>query len=134
MKMQSLSFVLTLINLVLMVFLMAKILPARAQYPQNALGVLRGRSLEIVDSLGKLRASIKIEPPVDMNGVHYPQTVILRLIDTKGGPNVKLGAAENGSGLNLSNTMNGGVQIIAEKERNFVKLKSPDGREQVMKP
>ena len=96
--------------------------------------VLRGRALEIVDSLGKVRASIKIEPPVTMNGKLYPQSVILRLVDTKGGPLVKLGAAEDGGGLNLDDGADGGVQLIADSKGSFIKVKNQDGKEQVVKP
>jgi hypothetical protein len=83
--MQPIAIVLTVINFVLMIIILAQMRPAFAQQQQNASQVLRGRALEIVDSLGKVRASIKIEPPVVLNEKQYPQTVILRLIDTKGG-------------------------------------------------
>jgi hypothetical protein len=136
MKMQRIAIALTVINFVLMIFLLAQLRPASAQQQQqqNISSVLRGRALEIVDSLGKVRASIKIEPPVEVGGKMYPQTVILRLIDTKGGPLVKLGAAEDGAGLNLSDESQGGVQIIAHNSGSFVKIKNQDGREQVIKP
>jgi len=133
--MQRIAIVLTVINLALMIFLLAQLRPAYSQQQQqNSSQVLRGRSLEIVDSLGKVRASIKIEPPVTMNGKLYPQTVILRLIDTRGGPLVKLAAAENGGGLNLDDGSDGGVQLIANDDGSFVKVKNRNGKEQIMKP
>jgi len=133
MKMQPIAIVVTAINFVLMITILAQMRPASARQ-QNVSHVLRGRALEIVDSLGKVRASIKIEPPVEIGGKLYPQTVILRLIDTKGGPLVKLGAAEDGGGLNLDDGSDKGVQIIANYAGSFVKIKNQNGREQVIKP
>jgi hypothetical protein len=135
MKMQRIAIALTVINLVLMIFLLAQLRPAYGQQQQqNSSQVLRGRSLEIVDSLGKVRASITILPPVTMDGKLYPQTVVLRLIDTKGGPLVKLAAAEDGGGLNLDDGSDGGVQLIANDAGSFVKIKNSDGKQQVIKP
>ena len=133
MKMLKIGFALTVINLALMIFVLSELKPASAQQ-QNSSQVLRGRSLEIVDSLGKVRASIKIEPAITMNGKLYPQSVILRLVDTKGGPLVKLGAAEDGGGLNLDDGADGGVQLIADSKGSFIKVKNQDGKEQVVKP
>jgi hypothetical protein len=65
MKMQPLAIVVTAINFVLMITILAQMRPASAQ-KKNVSHVLRGRALEIVDSLGKVRASIKIEPPVEI--------------------------------------------------------------------
>ena len=131
--MLKIGFALSVINLALMIFVLSELKPASAQQ-QYSSQVLRGRSLEIVDSLGKVRASIKIEPPVTMNGKQYPQTVILRLIDTKGGPLVKLGASEGSSGLNLDDGADAGVQLIADNSGSFIKVKNQDGKEQVVKP
>ena len=93
--MQHISIALTFINLALMTFLLAQLRPANAQQQQKASQVLRGRALEIVDSLGKIRASITIQPPTVVDGKMYPQTVLLRLIDNTGTPLVTLGAADN---------------------------------------
>lgn len=134
MKMQRIAIALTAINLVLMVFLLAQMHPATAQQQQNTSQVLRGRALEIVDSLGKVRASISVLPPVTANGKVYPQTVLLRLIDSHGGPLVKLSAAEDGGGLNLDDGSDGGVQIITNNSGSFLKIKNQNGREQVLKP
>ncbi len=134
MKMQHISIALTAINLIIMTFLLTQLRPVYAQQQQQYVTpVLRGRALEIVDSLGKVRASITIQPPVEVEGKKYPQTVLLRLIDTKGGPLVKLGAAENGSGLSLSDESEGGVLIHARNAGSFVKITN-QGKEQVIKP
>ena len=135
MKMQRIAISLTVVNLILMVFLLAQFRPARAQSEpqQNIAPVLRGRALEIVDSLGRIRASITVQPPVEVDGKIYPQTVLLRLIDTRGGPLVKLNAGENGSGLSLSDEANGGVLIHARDSGSFFKITNK-GRERVIKP
>lgn len=134
MKMQSIAFGLTVVNLAIMTFLVAHFRTAQAQRDQqNVAPVLRGRTLEIVDSLGRLRASITIQPPVEVDGKRYPQTVLLRLIDSKGGPLVKLGAAENGSGLSLSDEAEGGVLIHARDSGSFFKITNK-GRERVIQP
>src|SRR6185369_9953804 len=78
----------------------------RGVEPGSPLPVLRGRELEIVDDQGRVRASIKIHPgdpnfkmPDGKTG--YPETVMFRLIDPKGRPEVKLGASVEGGGLGL---------------------------------
>jgi hypothetical protein len=134
MKTQRIAIMVTMINLVLMIFLLAQLRPVTAQQQQNPSQVLRGRGLEIIDSLGKVRASISILPPVTVNGKLYPQTVLLRLIDSHGGPLVKLGAAEDGGGLNLDDGSDGGVQMIANNDGSFVRIKNQNGKEQVIKP
>ncbi len=55
MKIQRFAIALTLINLALLILLLAQKLSAGAQ---NVAPVLRGRALEIVDSEGRVRASI----------------------------------------------------------------------------
>jgi hypothetical protein len=102
--------------------------------------VLRGRSLEIVDDQGRVRASIKVHPadktfkmPDGKTG--YPETVMFRLIDPNGRPEVKLGASEQGGGLGLvgdSDTTH--VVLQAEGTDSSLKLTNKNGREQVIKP
>jgi len=132
MKTQRFAMALTLINLALLILLLAKNLSAEAQ---NVAPVLRGRALEIVDSKGRVRASITVEPPVTMDSRAYPETVLLRLSDPKSGPVVKITATEEGSGIGLSDDVDGGIQISSTKrEGNFIKVVSREGREQIIKP
>lgn len=91
MKTHRFGVVLTLMNLVLLVLLMAQNLSARAQ---NIAPVLRGRALEIVDSSGRVRASITVEPAVTIDSRTYPETVVLRLTDPHSGPLVKITATK----------------------------------------
>src|SRR5256885_11729492 len=94
--------------------------------------VLRGRALEIVDDRGRVRASITVfqaDPSVKMpdGTTGYPETVLLRLINSKGGPNVKLAATEDGSGLVLGGGSNPTYwQILARGATTFVKLVKKD--------
>ena len=124
---------LTVINLVLVTILLAQFRTAYAQenkQPVNS--VLKGTALEIVDSLGKTRASIAILPPTVVDGKKYPQTVLLRLIDSKGKPIVKLSAAEDGSGLMLIDESDDGVIIRAHDAEGSIKF-TKKGQEKIIK-
>jgi hypothetical protein len=101
---------------------------------------LRGRTLEIVDDQARVRASIKLHPadptyrwPDGRIGI--PETVMLRLIDAKGRPEVKLGGSERGAGLGLigqSDTTQ--IVLQAEGTESSVKVLNGDGKAQVIKP
>ncbi len=146
MKMQIIAIAVTVINLALMVVLLTKMNPASAQQEQNKLQVLRGSGLEIVDSMGKIRASITFHAPVEQDGKTYPGGILLRLIDSKGQPSVKIDASEEGGGLSFSdaseeggglsfsNELQGYIQLLARESGGFLKIKNPDGKEQVIKP
>ena len=99
MKTQRVAFGLTIANLLLMVLLLTKINPATAQKEQDKLQILRGSGLEITDKQGKVRASISFHDAVVQDGVTYPAGILLRLINSKGQPSVKIDAAEDGGGL-----------------------------------
>src|SRR5438105_4289959 len=96
--------------------------------------VLRGRALEIVDDRGRVRASITVfpaDPAVKMpdGTTGYPETVLLRLINSKGGPNVKLAASEDGAGLVLGGESNPThVQVLARGATTSLKLSNRDGQ------
>jgi len=134
MKMQRIAIAVTIINLVIMSILLTKMNFATAQPQQKKLAVLRGSGLEIADSLGKIRASISFHAAVEKDGVTYPAGILLRLIDSKGQPSVKIGAAEDGAGISLSNELQGYIQILAKESGGFLKIKNADGKEQVIRP
>jgi hypothetical protein len=102
--------------------------------------VLRGHALEIVDDHGRVRAMIKVfpdNPTVKMpdGTMGYPETVLLRLIDSKGVPNVKIAATEDGSAVSLGGESNPThVQLLARGMSTSLKLVNKDGREQLIKP
>src|SRR5213078_343625 len=92
MRVYRLLLALTVLNLLLLVFLLAQMRPAIAQ---EIAPVLRGRALEIVDEKGTVRADIKID--------HNPEVVILHMSDPNGLIRVKLDASSDGSGFMLAN-------------------------------
>jgi len=107
---------------------------------QDVAPVLRGRSLEIVDERGRVRASIHIypaDPAVKMpdGTTGYPETVLLRLISSKGGPNIKIAATEDGSGIVLGGESDPThIQLLARGTNTSFKLTNKDGRQQLIKP
>lgn len=132
MKPQGFLIVLTILNLVLLVALLFQARPTSAQ---SVAPVLRGKGLEIVDGQGKVRASITVLPGSMANKEPFPDTVILRLIDPKGKPVVKLAASEQGSVLGLlGDSEPTYARIEAKGASTFVKLTNKDGHEQVVKP
>ena len=143
MKSPRLLIALTVLNLGLLVFLLAQVevrfLGFRflGSAEMHAAGsVLRGRALEITDDEGRTRASIRLHPAsVQPDGTTYPETVLLRLINSQGTPNVKLAATEDGSGLVLSGEANPThVQILARGPTVSLKLANKDGQQQSITP
>ena len=101
-RMQRVAILVTGINLVLMVLSLS-----RSTLAQGDPQVLRGRSLELVDASGHVRAQFNVEPDGE---------AVFRMRDAAGTIRVKLGASENGSGLTLiDETTEPGVQIIARR-------------------
>jgi hypothetical protein len=137
MKTQRFAIVLTVLNLFV---LMAALFRANSAATPDIAPVLRARALEIVDDQGRVRAMIKIfpaDPKVKMpdGTTGYPETVLLRLIDSKGAPNVKIAATEDGSGVSLGGESNPThVQILARGTNTSLKLVNKDGHEHVIKP
>lgn len=135
MNTQRLAAVLTLINLLLLAFVLAGVRPA---IPEGIAPVLSGRALEIVDDQGKVRAQLIVVPTTVMpDGQRYPETTLFRLIDTNGRPNVKIGASEDGAGMSLSGNAAdqsewSGVQILAQGMNNSLKLRNRDGSEKLI--
>lgn len=134
MKLQRIAVAVTIINLILMIMLLARINPVTAQKEQNKTDIIRGTGLEIVDKTGKLRASITFHEQEKMNGTTYPAGILLRLIDSKGQPVVKIDGSEEGGGLSFSNEKDGYIQLIARESGGFLKIKNADGKEEVVKP
>src|ERR1700681_4246874 len=101
MKTQRLLIVLTAVNLGLLCYQIVQPRLAVASTVSSP-GVLRGRSLEIVDERGRNRASIAVlpeDPQVMWNGKPYTETTLLRLMSPDGRPNVRLGASRSGAAL-----------------------------------
>ena len=137
MKTQRVAIALTMLNLVILMFILLR---ANSAPSAEVAPVLRGRALEIVDDHGRVRAMIKVfpdNPTVKMpdGTMGYPETVLLRLIDSKGAPNVKIAATEDGSAVSLGGESNPThVQVLARGTSTSLKLVNQDGREQLIKP
>jgi hypothetical protein len=138
MKTQRLLIALTAINIALLVFSLVRLRPgvdAQAFAP-----VLRGRALEIVDDRERVRASITLAPAnrvfkMPDGTVGYPETILLRLIDQNGRPNIKLYASEEGAGLGMGGESDPTYASIgAKKASAALKLTNQDGRQQVITP
>src|SRR5262245_45793391 len=98
---RRLSIVICGVNLgLLAVLLVSQVGPALAR---DAAPVLRGSALEIVDDDGRVRAAIKVQPAgtVEQTGEHYPETVIIRLMDADGRPEAKIVSTGEGGAISL---------------------------------
>jgi hypothetical protein len=129
--------VITVLNVLL---LLLSVSLTRAVATRTVAPVLRGRALELVDDKGRVRASISIlpaDPNVKMpdGTTGYPETVLLRLITSKGRPNVKIAATERGAAALLGGESDPTyVQILAEGPRTSLKLRDKDGQQRMLKP
>ena len=106
--------------------------------PAPVVPILRARAFELVDDAGRVRAELKVMPaqtdvrlPDGTSG--YPETVLLRLVNSKNGPNVKLEATEDGSGLVLGGEK-GYVQIISRTHGPSMNVVTKDGRRKTIEP
>ena len=133
MKTHRLFIALTMVNLVVVMLALAQIRPATGQ---GVAPVVRAYALEIVDTRGKVRARINVEPTVTTpDGKTYPESVVFRMTDPNGLIRVKLGADHDGSALILADdSQQPGVHVVAKGPGSFVRLINRDGREQLVKP
>lgn len=137
MKIHRLLIALTLVNSALLIFSLAQPRPVVAE---GVAPVLRGRAFEIVDDRDRIRASITVlpaDPAVKMpdGTTGYPETVLFRLINSKGRPNVKIEATELGAGVGLGGESDPTyVSIGARGTNSSMKLTNKDGRQQLIKP
>jgi len=123
MKIQLLVITLTVINLVLLLFVLAQ---AESTTAQSVTPVLRAQAIELVDDHGQIRAQLNVES----NG-----EAVFRLRDATGAIRVKLGAAEDGSGLLLiDESTEPGVHILVKPTGATLTLTGKDGQQQVLKP
>lgn len=123
---------LTLLNLVVLTaLLVGRTQPA---FAKSVSPVLRGSALEIVDDQGRVRAQIGVHGPSTVDGKHYPEVVLFRLIDPTSGPVVKIGAASNGGAIGLTDGADRGVQIFAHDTGSLVRIVDRSGREKIMRP
>ena len=137
MSTQRILFALTVANLALLLW---QVIHPHASAAKEIAPVLRGRELQLVDGRGRVRAEIKVLPPdpaVKMpdGTTEYPETVLLRLIDSEGRPNVKIAATEDGSGMSLGgNTNPTHIQILSRGDKPLIKLVNRDGKQEMIQP
>jgi hypothetical protein len=134
MRTQRYLFALSILNLLLLAFLLlSRTGPAMASSRSD---VLRGRALEIIDDHGRVRASIKLHEAGTFKptGKKIPETVMLRLIDSEGRPEVKIGASVEGGGLSLVGRSDSTQLLLLADSSSSVRLKDPSGRERVIQP
>jgi len=137
MKIQRFAIGLTVLNLVV---LMSVLFRANSAPIPDLPPVLRVRGLELVDDQGRVRATLKVfpaDPEVKMpdGTTGYPETVLFRLIDSKGAPNVKISATEDGSAMSLGGASNPThIQVLARGTNTSLTLVNQDGRKLVIKP
>ncbi len=136
MKIQRFLIALTLANAILFLLTLGQHLyPA---FAQGAPPVLRGSALQIVDTQGRVRASLNVLPAgKSPNGDPYPETVLLRLITERGRPSVKIASSESAAGLSLAGptgTKDTYVILEAKGTDASLKLRNEAGQEQVVRP
>jgi hypothetical protein len=130
MKLQRLTWVLMVMNLVLLLIVLGQGWPVTAQIDAP---ILRGRALELVDDGGRVRSRLNVESD---------GAVVFRLIDRNGTIRVKLAADEDGSGLLLlDEATEPGIQMIARRKSTTAKpattgvvLTGADGKSRVIRP
>ena len=95
-----------------------------------------GAPLEIIDDHGRVRASIKLHEAGTFKptGKKLPETVMLRLIDAEGRPEVKIGASAEGGGLSLVGSSDSTQLLLLADSSSSVRLKNRSGQERVIQP
>jgi hypothetical protein len=135
MKTHRILVALTVLNLVLLSFLLLTRTPPALAY--TGADVVRGTALEIVDGRGRVRASIKVQPAetFEPTGRKYPETVVLRLIDPNGRPEVKIVASEQGGGLSFVGDSDATrVLLHADRVESSLRLTNNAGRQRLIEP
>ncbi len=135
MKMQRLLVALTVVNLGLLLFLLVVLAQNRVAIAEDVAPVLRGRELQIIDGQGRVRVSIKMQSASTVNGITYPENVILRMGDQNGRPQVKFGASQDGAYLGLAGASDPTYALLkSEGTDTSLKLTNKDGRVLLFKP
>lgn len=116
------AIVFSVLNLLLLVFLLAQA-PSSAQ--QSVSPVVRTRAFELVDENGKVRAQMNVEQTGE---------VVFRLRDSTGTIRTKFSANETGSGLSMmDDRTEATVQIRANQAGGNVTLIDRTGKERLVK-
>lgn len=130
---ERLMVLLTLVNVGVLGFTMAERRPVQAS---ETPAVLRGRALEIVDTQGRVRASLGVLP-VETGATPFPETVLLRLMTEKGRPAIKISTSEEGSGFMAAGptgTNTTYVSIGSKGATTSIRLRNEGGAERTIVP
>jgi len=128
-------YALTALNLV--VLALGLVQQLRPVFAESELPVLRGRALQIIDSQGRVRASIGVLSPDSTSADEHSETVLFRLITERGRPTVKIGASEPTSGLSFAGptgTKDSYLILQTKGTTSSLRLRNEDGREQLVTP
>jgi hypothetical protein len=128
-------YALTVLNLA--VLALGLVQQLRPVFAESELPVLRGRALQIIDSHGRVRASIDVLSPDSASADEHSETVLFRLITERGRPTVKIGASEPTSGLSFAGptgTKDSYLILQTKGTTSSLRLRNEDGREQVVTP
>jgi hypothetical protein len=126
MTIRRLAVTLTGLNLLLLPGVLLGVLPQRRLAAEQAIPpVLRARAIELVDDRGRVRARLNVEPGGE---------TVFRLTDANGTIRVKIGAAEDGSGLVLlDGSTEPGVHMLAKRTGTSLTLRQ-GGQQRVIAP
>jgi hypothetical protein len=121
--------VLTAVNVMLVLgHALTQGLPALAA---DSAGILRGSAFELVDTQGRVRASLTIQP----ESAGASETVLFRLIQQNGQPSVKISTSATGAGLSFVGGDDESYIILeANGPESRLKMVERDGREHVVTP
>lgn len=123
MKFLRVAIVLSLVNLLLLFFLIVMV-PSTAQ--ESVTPIVRTQAFELVDKSGKKRAQINVDEKTG--------EVVFRLRDSKGDIRAKFGADERGSGLILmDDRTDATVRVRAVQSGASITLFDREGHERVVK-
>jgi hypothetical protein len=132
-KLQRFCLAMTLFNAAILIAAVT----TRRSAAEEIAPVLRARALEIVDSQGRVRASLAVLNDRSAGEARGTETVLLRLITERGRPSVKISASEEASGLSFAGptgTQSTYVILEAKGATTALRLKNEDGSERIVKP
>ena len=122
MKFQRAAIVFSVINLLLLIFLLNQ---TRSTAQQDVVPMVRTRAFELLDENGKPRAQINVEKTGE---------VVFRLRDAKGTIRSKFAASESGAGLvMMDDRTEATVQIRSNQAGGNMVLIDREGRERTIK-
>jgi len=133
---ERLMVLMTMVNAAVLAFTIGGRRPVEAK--SDALPVLRGSALEIVDAQGRVRASIGVLPADNSaNSQGIPETVLLRLITERGRPAIKISTSEEGSGFMAAGptgTSQTYVTVGSKGNTASMRVRNEDGTELTVAP